>query len=96
MQGTLVRYKTAPESAEENQQLIENVFAELRATSPEGIRYVVLRLADGSFVHFKEGPGSLQELEAFRAFQKGVKARCIEAPQAGEATVIGNYRMLRD
>ena len=94
MQGTLVRYKTTPEGADENQQLIEKVFAELRATSPEGIRYVVLRLADGSFVHFKEGPGSLQELGAFRTFQKGVKARCIEPPQVGEATVVGHYRML--
>jgi hypothetical protein len=33
-------------------------------------------------------------LEAFRAFQSGIKERCIEPPQAGEVTIVGNYRML--
>ncbi len=45
MDGTLIRYKASPEREAENQQLIERVFAELRAKSPEDVRYMVLRLA---------------------------------------------------
>src|SRR3989442_1255096 len=52
MKRTLVRYKTKPDRAQENQRLIESVFAELEAKSPDGIRYLVLRLDDGTFVHF--------------------------------------------
>ena len=44
MKRMLVRYKTKPESADENQRLIENVFAELRAKVPAGVHYAVLRL----------------------------------------------------
>ena len=45
------------ETAEQNQRLIEDVFSELQVKSPEGIRYIALRLADGSFVHFVESDG---------------------------------------
>ena len=100
MKGTLIRYRTAPDRTEENQQLIEKVFAELREKSPEGPRYMVLRLSDGTFVHFVvppgEGPNPIPTLEAFKSFQKGVKERCIEPPQSSEATLVGNYGMLRD
>src|SRR5258708_35960518 len=52
MKRTVVRYKTKPEKAEENARLIEKVFQELRAKAPNGVRYLALKLADGSFIHF--------------------------------------------
>jgi hypothetical protein len=97
MPRTLIRYKTRPETTEENQRLIEDVFAELRLKSPEGLRYMTLRLADGGFVHFVEtgnGDNPLPAMDAFRRFQSGVRERCIEPPQFSEATIVGNYRML--
>jgi hypothetical protein len=99
MKRTLIRYKTKPESAQENERLVEKVFQELRAKSPAGARYLALRLNDGTFVHFvtvetEDGASPIPGLEAFRVFQTGIKERCIEPPQANEATVIGNYRML--
>lgn len=97
MKRTLVRYRTKPEKAQENQLLIEKVFEELRAKSPEGLRYLALRLGDGTFVHFvavEDGAPSVTTLDAFRIFQSGIKERCAEPPQAAEATVVGNYRML--
>jgi len=99
MQRTLIRYKTKPDRVQENQRLIESVFAELEAKSPDGIRYLVLRLDDGTFVHFvavdpKVAVTSVPELEAFRLFQSGHKERCVEPPQSGVATIVGNYRML--
>ncbi len=99
MKRMLVRYRTKPEMAQENEHLIENVFQELRAKSPDGVRYLALRLADGTFVHFvaiesADGASPLAGLESFRTFESGVKARCVEPPQAGDATIVGNYRML--
>jgi radical SAM superfamily enzyme with C-terminal helix-hairpin-helix motif len=97
MKRTLVRYKTRPESAEENQRLIEAVFQELRTSAPAGVRYVALRLGDGTFVHLVETEDEaspIPTLAAFRSFQSGIKGRCAEPPQSADAIVVGNYRML--
>jgi hypothetical protein len=97
MKRMLIRYKTKPETTRQNQRLIEEVFRELEAKAPEGIRYMVLTLEDGSFLHFVEtsdGPNPLSQLDAFKLFQSGVRDRCAEPPHASEATVVGNYRML--
>jgi hypothetical protein len=99
MKRILVRYKAKPEEAQTNQRLIEKVFDELRAKSPAGVRYLALRLGDGSFVHFamtEDGAPPIPGLEAFGAFQSGIKERCLEPPQSAEATVVGNYRMLQE
>jgi predicted SnoaL-like aldol condensation-catalyzing enzyme len=39
------------EAADENQRRVEGVFDELAETKPESVSYIVLRLADDSFVH---------------------------------------------
>jgi len=53
MQKRLVtRYATrSAEAADENERRVEGVFAELGATKPDNVSYIVLRLADDSFVH---------------------------------------------
>ena len=99
MKRTLVRYKTKPERAQENARLIEQVFKELKAKAPDGVRYLCLKLDDGTFVHFStvestDGAHPITSLEAFRAFQSGIKERCMEPPQSGDATIVGNYRMV--
>ena len=100
MKRTLIRYKTKPDMADKNAELIAGVFAELKAAKPEGLRYLSLRLDDDTFVHFVEsesGAGSaLPTLAAFKAFQSGIRERCIEPPQPGSATIVGNYRMLAE
>src|SRR5262245_52902841 len=98
MKQTLVRYKTKPEQAAENERLIRQVFQELQTRSPVGVRYLALKLDDGSFIHLSavestHGPHPITTLETFRSFQSGIKSRCIEPPQAADATIIGNYRM---
>jgi hypothetical protein len=52
MKRTLIRYKTKPERVQENEHLIGKVFQELREKSSQGIRYLALKLSDGTFVHF--------------------------------------------
>ncbi len=97
MRRTLVRYRTKPESTGENERLIQNVFKELHAKAPDGIRYLALKLADGSFVHLVENDGGdslLPKLDAFRKFQADLRERCIEPPLPSDASVVGDYRML--
>jgi hypothetical protein len=99
MKRTLVRYRTKPEKAQENERLIADVFQELRARSPDSVRYLVVKLADGTFVHFasvEDGASPVTALAAFQAFQGGINERCAEPPQAGAATVVDNYRMLAE
>src|SRR3984893_16188943 len=87
MKRTVVRYKTKPDMVEENERLIGEVFQELRAKSLEGVRYLALKLGDGTFIHFvvietEEGASPIPQLEAFRSLQSGIKDRCVEPPQS--------------
>jgi hypothetical protein len=99
MTATVVRYQTRPEAADENQRLIEAVFADLDVHKPEGFTYKVFRLDDGvSFVHVViehddvEHPDSLQDVPAFQAFVADIAQRCEQAPVARGAQVVGGYR----
>lgn len=97
MSLTLIRYKAKPEMADKNAELVAAVFAELKAASPDGVRYLSLRLDDDTFVHVVEsddGANPIAKLGAFQAFQNGIRERCGEAPVRGAATIVGNYRML--
>jgi hypothetical protein len=99
MKRTVVHYKTKPESANENQRLIADVFRELQAKAPDGVRYAVLRTDDGTFVHIvslEDGAVSITALDAFASFQRDIDERCAELPNAGPATIVGNYRMLAE
>jgi hypothetical protein len=99
MKRTVIRYKAKPEAADRNAGLVEKVFEELTAKAPEGVRYLVLRLEDDSFVHIvemQEGAMPLPSLQAFKAFQSGIRDRCIEPPVPNGASIVGNYRMLSE
>lgn len=102
MRKVVVRYKTKPEHADENQRLVEDVFAELAASAPDGLRYGTFRLADDvTFVHVAsietpDGSNPLAETAAFAAFTSDLPARCDEPPLALDATVVGNYRLLAE
>ena len=93
--AVMVRYQTTVEAAEANRGLVEQVFAELRSTNPDGLRYVTIRLDDGvTFVHLAivdaaENP--LPQVAAFQTFQKGLSERLVEPPVVHEVTVVGSY-----
>jgi hypothetical protein len=98
MKTSVVRYQTKPQRADENQQLIEAVFADLEERQPEGFTYKVFRLEDGvSFIHVViehdvEDPDSLQAVPAFQAFVADIAERCDVPPVATGATIVGGYR----
>ncbi len=101
MKRNLIRYKTKPDMTDKNAELVAAVFAELKASSLEGTRYLSLRLEDDTFIHLVEaaaddGSSALPKLKAFQAFQNGIRERRAEPPLVRGVTIVGNYRMLNE
>lgn len=97
MHCTMIRYRTTPETADENQRLIEGVFRELNEKALPGVKYAALRLDGGVFVHLmieQGGSNSVADLEAFAAFQSGIRERCLEGPVRSAVQIIGNFGIL--
>lgn len=100
MHQVMVRYKVKPEHAARNETLVRNVYDELAAIAPAGLRYATFALDDGlSFVHFAsiEGDGNpLTEIAAFRAFTENIEDRCDEPPRPVALRAIGSYGLPAD
>jgi hypothetical protein len=90
---TIIRYTTKPESADENQRLIEAVFDQLRSSGLTGLRYQAFRQPDGvSFVHIVQGDTSgLSALSAFVAFQEDIGSRVVAPPTRDKSTSVAVY-----
>jgi hypothetical protein len=99
MKRMLVQYTVKPEKAAENQQFIEQVFAELRANAPKGIRYITFKGSDGvSFIHLvsletETGENPLDQSPAFQAFQAGLGERFDVQPTFTALDEVGSYRV---
>jgi len=99
MQKRLVtRYATrSPEAADENQRRIEGVFEELAAAEPSTVSYLVLRLADDSFVHVSfhdhgdDEVNPIASIAAFARFQDGHEERRAGGVDQQTATLVGAY-----
>jgi hypothetical protein len=96
----VIRYRTKPECADENERLIQNVFEELAYVQPPGLHYASFRLDDGvSFLHVAVIDGEvnpLQTSKAFAEFQSNIKDRVEEGPMPADATIVGSYRLVSD
>jgi hypothetical protein len=97
--AVVVRYQAKPERADENQKLIEAVFADLEARDAKGFTYKVFRLEDRvSFIHLViehdnvSEPDSLQDVPAFQAFTAEIADRCDVPPLAMGAEIVGSWR----
>jgi hypothetical protein len=99
MQKRLVtRYAMrSAEEADENQRRVEGVFAELEATAPDNVSYIVLRLADDSFVHVsfhdhgEDEVNPIASTAAFAHFQDGHAERRAGGVDQQTATLVGAY-----
>jgi hypothetical protein len=95
--NVMVRYKVKADSAQENERLIQAVFAELARARPPGLRYQSFKLDDGvSFVHIAsvdtaDGSNPLLAVEEFKRFTKDIQARCVEPPVTTTLTVVGSF-----
>ena|SRR2546428_5200370 len=99
MQKRLVTSYAMPsaEAADENQRRVEAVFAELAATRPETVSYIVLRLEDDSFVHVsfhnhgEDEINPIASTPAFAHFQDGHAERRAGAVKQQRAQLVGAY-----
>jgi hypothetical protein len=99
MQKRLVtRYATtSAEAADENQRRVEGVFAELATTKPDNVSYIVLRLADNSFVHVSfhdhgdDEVNPISSTKAFAHFQENHGERRDGGVDQQTATLVGSY-----
>jgi hypothetical protein len=99
MQKRLVtRYAMqSAEAADENQRRVEGVFAELEANRPNNVSYIVLRLADDSFVHVSfhdhgdDEVNPIASTAAFAHFQDGHAERRAGGVDQQTATLVGAY-----
>ena len=94
----VTRYQAASsDAADENQRRIERVFAELAEIKPDNVTYLVLRLADDSFVHVSfhahghDDPNPISGLAAFKHFGDDHAARRDGPVDQQEAHLIGAY-----
>jgi hypothetical protein len=85
------------EAADENQRRVEGVFDELAATKPDNVSYIVLRLADDSFLHVSfhnHGDDELNPITstaAFAYFQEDHADRREGGVDQQTATLVGAY-----
>ena len=85
------------EAADENQRRVEGVFDELAANKPDNVSYIVLRLADDSFLHVSfhnhrdDEPNPIASTAAFAHFQEGHADRREGGVDQQTATLVGAY-----
>ena len=99
MQKRLVtRYAMqSAEAADENQRRVEGVFDELSTTKPDNVSYIVLRLADDSFVHVSfhdhgdDEVNPIASTAAFAHFQDGHGDRRDGAVDQQTGELVGAY-----
>ncbi len=94
----VTRYATkSADAADENQRRIEAVFEELRAGAPQNVSYLVLRLADDSFVHVSfhdhgdDEANPIASTPAFAHFQDHHEDRREGGVDQQTATLVGSY-----
>jgi hypothetical protein len=94
----VTRYEMrSAEAAEENQRRVEGVFDELAATRPDTVSYIVLRLADDSFVHVSfhnhgdDEVNPIASTAAFAHFQEGHADRRDGDVNQQSAQLVGAY-----
>ena len=98
MQQRLIRYRTKPDQAAANTELVRAVYAELHQTRPDGFRYATLVLDDQvTFVHIVQSendPSPILAVKALGEFKADIMNRCDQPPAQQSFTEIGSYRFL--
>lgn len=94
----ITRYATvSAEAADENQRRVEAMFAELEQTRPDNVSYLVLRLADDSFLHVafhdhaEDEVNPIRSANAFAHFRDGHGERRQGDLDQQRASLVGAY-----
>jgi len=93
----MISYKVRPDQIERDAGLLGDVYAELAAARPGGLRYATFQLDDaGSFVAFVEfdgQPGSAahHRLASFQRYRSTLGERCDQPPVVTMLHEVGSY-----
>src|SRR5260221_9311410 len=94
----VTRYATrSAEAADENQRRVQAVFEELARAQPDSVSYIVLRLADDSFVHVsfhnhgEDDVNPIASTAAFAHFQEDHADRRAGNVDQQTAQLVGAY-----
>jgi len=94
----VTRYASrSPEAADENERRVKEVFEELAQSRPDNVSYLVLRLADDSFVHLSfhghapDETNPIGSAAAFAKFLDGHGERRRGDIDQQRATLVGAY-----
>ncbi|TDE47934.1 hypothetical protein E1295_22090 [Nonomuraea mesophila] len=92
----LIRWRIKPDQVEHELELLRAVYEDMHEVRPEGLRYATYQLDDGvTFVdvaEMAEGPGVLQQVEAFQRYRASLDERCDEPPAVTVLQEVGAYR----
>jgi hypothetical protein len=96
MKNVCINYVTNCDSAEENRQLIVNLFKELHEKNTKGVKYAAFKMGENLFVHLahfkdKAAQARFRRLPAFRAFQENIQDRLSSQPITIRIREIGSF-----
>lgn len=97
MRQTMVSYTTKSERAAENEELIKQVYQELKSTTPNGVHYATFAMEDGvSFVHLARlddgAEDGLMQVSAFRTFLAEIDQRTDAELKRMPLREVGSYQ----
>ena len=91
----MIRCKVRPDGVEAGLELLRKVYEEMRSVQPKGLRYVTFQLEDAvtfvSLAELDEGPGVLQQLEAFQRLRATPDEQFDEPPVLTVLHEVGSY-----
>ena len=97
MDYTVIRYGVKDGELDANRALVTKVFEALGEAAPPAVRYLVLELDDGEFIHIvsqDKDSSAITGLAAFKAFSETHAQRRSTPVRRSPVKIIGNYRML--
>lgn len=99
MSKVIVRYKVKPEFVDENNRLLQGVFAELNDGKPTGFRYATFVSEDGvTFFHVasvETDNNPLNNSAAFKEFRNEINDRCDEIPVPKQVNEVGSFNFFK-
>jgi|HubBroStandDraft_4_1064222.scaffolds.fasta_scaffold182201_2 quinol monooxygenase YgiN len=93
----MISYRVKADQIDRNAELLADVYAELAATRPGGLRYATFRIDDqGSFVAFVEfdgqpGTAAHHRLASFQRYRSTLDERCERPPAVTVLREVGSY-----
>jgi hypothetical protein len=93
----MVRAKIKADSIDEIEAQGRKLFSAIEQAQPQGLRYAVCRLPDGTYLNFLEiedgVDNPLLALPEAREFQEKLKSWLAEPATSQQLTVFGSYRL---